>query len=141
VNAELLDRYLLGEPVSKAAVVAELLAAREVPPAAVPFRRALEALGPLVAEEALVALRLTLAGIEPDDDDVRRIRALVAIARAAAVGDLRGALAAFVRDGEALADFPDPARTDLAELGTLARAGYREELATDETIERGADVP
>ena len=76
------DGYLLGEATSKADAVAALLAERSPDPAAAPFYRALEAVGVRAADEALVALRLVLAGEVPSDERVRRVRALSAAARA-----------------------------------------------------------
>ncbi|MFZ1125800.1 MAG: hypothetical protein WAN59_11745, partial [Candidatus Baltobacteraceae bacterium] len=71
---EQIDRYLLGEPVSKPAAIAATLADRSSEPAAAPFYRALEAVGPRAADEALVALRLVLAGQAPSDAAVRHLR-------------------------------------------------------------------
>jgi hypothetical protein len=78
---ELLDGYLLGERISKADLVAALLAERRDVPAAAPFYRALEAVGARAADEAFIALRLVLAGKAPSDDRVRRLRTLAAAAR------------------------------------------------------------
>ena len=56
VAFELVDRYLLGEPVSKPDVVAAILAERSSEPAAEPFYRAFEAVGARAADEAFIAL-------------------------------------------------------------------------------------
>ena len=80
-DLEMLDGYLLGERLSKADVIATLLAGRSSLPAAAPFYRALEAVGPRAADEALIALRLVLAGLPPEDERVRRLRAIAARAK------------------------------------------------------------
>ncbi|GAC1501944.1 MAG: hypothetical protein NVS1B14_06540 [Vulcanimicrobiaceae bacterium] len=79
---DLLDDYLLGGPASKASVIAALLAERSTAPGAAPFYRALEAVGPRVADEALMALRLVLGGRPADDDGVARLRELIRRVRA-----------------------------------------------------------
>jgi hypothetical protein len=84
---EALDRYLLGEEPSKRRTVELVLAARSPLAAAAPFYRALEAVGERAADEALLALRLVLAGKGADDDRVRRLRAASATVRAARKGD------------------------------------------------------
>lgn len=76
------DNYLLQNHGSKAEVIAELLRERSEDPQAAPFYRALEMLGARVADEALIALRLVLAGKEPQDEAVKRVRAFVAASRA-----------------------------------------------------------
>jgi hypothetical protein len=129
VNFEVIDAYLLGEPVSKAAVLEAFLAARSDLPAAAPFYRALDAVGVRAADEAFVALRLVLAGQPPSDERVRRVRALVAVARAAANGDRDGVKKAFRRDAESLRDLDSTKAEDLAAIGAAARASYRTELA------------
>lgn len=58
--------------------------ARSAEPRAQAFYRALEALGARAADEALLALRLVLAGRAPDDDAVRALRDAVAQIRAGA---------------------------------------------------------
>jgi len=58
------------------------LADRSDDPAAAPFYRALELLGARVADEALIALRVVLAGKAPADDVVKRMRESVAASRA-----------------------------------------------------------
>jgi flavin-binding protein dodecin len=129
VNFEVIDAYLLGEPVSKAAVLEAFLAARSDLPAAAPFYRALDAVGVRAADEAFVALRLVLAGQTPSDERVRRVRALVALARAAANGDREGVKKAFRRNAESLRDLDHVKIADLAAIGIAARASYRTELA------------
>ncbi|MGH7708560.1 MAG: hypothetical protein ACREM6_11645 [Vulcanimicrobiaceae bacterium] len=86
MNLEIVDRYLLGEARDKAAVVAALLADPSSLPAAAPFYRGLQAVGARAADEALIALRLVLAGREPTDDAVRRLRAVCARARSSLDG-------------------------------------------------------
>lgn len=77
-----IDGYLLdGRPAKEAAVVA-VLAERSPIAAAQAFYRALDLLGARVADEALIALRLALAGLPVDDEGVRRLRGLIAAARA-----------------------------------------------------------
>ncbi|GAC1387889.1 MAG: hypothetical protein NVSMB31_00950 [Vulcanimicrobiaceae bacterium] len=76
------DNYLLFGTGSKAEVIAKLLADRSEEPAAAPFYRALELLGARVADEALIALRLVLAGKPAADDVVKRMRECVAVSRA-----------------------------------------------------------
>jgi hypothetical protein len=77
-----IDGYLLdGEP-SKDAAVAAILADRSPIPGAQAFYRALDLLGPRVADEALIALRLALIGAAVDDDGVLRLRGYLAAARA-----------------------------------------------------------
>jgi hypothetical protein len=76
-----LDGYLLDGRPSKDAAVAAALADRRPVPQAQAFYRALDLLGAKVADEALIALRLALAGRPVDDDGVRRVRAWVAAAR------------------------------------------------------------
>jgi hypothetical protein len=131
MGLELVDRYLLGEPVSKPDVVAALLAERSDDPAAAPFYRAFEAVGARAADEAFIALRLVLAGKPPEDDAVRRLRGLTAVARAGRAGDGAGLAAALKRDGKILSDLPPgpfekPAERD--RLVAAATAAYRAEL-------------
>jgi hypothetical protein len=76
-----IDGYLLDGRPSKDGAVAAVLADRQPVAAAQAFYRALDLLGPRVADEALIALRLALAGRPVDDDGVRRIRSLVAAVR------------------------------------------------------------
>jgi hypothetical protein len=72
--------------------VAAVLADRQTIPAAQPFYRALELLGAKVADEALIALRLALAGRPVDDDGVRGLRGSLAAAR---TGDVAARAAYF----------------------------------------------
>jgi len=76
-----LDGYLLEGSPAKGDAVNAVLAERLPIAAAQPFYRALDLLGPRVADEALIALRLALAGRPVDDDGVRRLRGHVAAAR------------------------------------------------------------
>jgi hypothetical protein len=76
-----IDGYLLDGRPSKDGAVAAILADRRPVPAAQAFYRALDLLGARVADEALIALRLALAGHPVDDDGVRRVRSLAAAAR------------------------------------------------------------
>ncbi len=123
---DLIDRYLLGEPVSKPDVVASLLRERTTEPAAAPFYRAFEAVGARAADEAFIALRLVLAGRAPEDDAVARLRAFARIARACATGDTTGLRAL---EGKERAHVPDlPWSAGPAALGAAAKAGFREAL-------------
>ena len=127
----LLDGYLLGRSVSKAEVLNALLADRSPEPAAAPFYRALEAVGTRAADEALIALRLILNGQASTDENVRRLRALSAIARAAAADDRKTLASVRKRDATMLADIP---RTDdLEELAAAARAAYASALASSDS--------
>jgi len=128
VSFETVDRYLLGEPVSKAAALEAVLADRSAAPAAAPFYRALEAVGLRTADEAFVALRLIVAGHPASDERVRRLRALAGIARACATGDRAGLAATLRRDAASLSDFPAADKAAPAELGAAARAAYAREL-------------
>jgi hypothetical protein len=76
-----IDGYLLDGQPTKADAVAAVLADRQPTERAQPFYRALDLLGPRVADEALIALRLALAGADIDDDGVRRVRGHVSAAR------------------------------------------------------------
>jgi hypothetical protein len=80
--AELLDRYLLTGAGDKGALVATLLAQRSPNEAAAPLYRALEAIGDRTPDEALIALRIAIAGRRPDDEHVLTLRAIVHDARA-----------------------------------------------------------
>jgi hypothetical protein len=122
------DGYLLGDPISKEDAVAEFLATRSSDPAAAPFYRALEAVGARAADEALIALRLVLAKREPSDAGVKRIRALAAVAKAAAGRD-RAALAKLLkRDAAVLADLDT---SDPPSIAGAARSAYARELAQE----------
>lgn len=76
-----IDGYLLDGRPAKDEAVASVLAERKPVAAAAAFYRALDLLGARVADEALIALRLALAGQPVDDAGVRRLRDLVAAAR------------------------------------------------------------
>jgi hypothetical protein len=128
VAFETIDRYLLGEPVSKADAVAAALAERSPQPAAAPFYRAFEAVGVRAADEAFVALRLAAAGLEPSDDNVRRLRALSSLARASAAGDRAGADAVFKRNAAALSDLASERDAELPVLAAAAALAYRRTL-------------
>lgn len=82
-----LDGYLLDGVPAKAEAIAAALGDRSADPRAQPFYRALERLGATAADEALLALRLVLAGVAPDDDAVRALRES---RRAAQAGDPSG---------------------------------------------------
>ena len=125
----LIDRYLLGEPVSKPDVVASLLASRTAAPAAAAFYRAFEAVGARAADEAFVALRLILAGRPPADDAVRRLRALGRVARACATSDGAGLRSVLEVDRAVLTDLPQGVEPVFATLGAAARAAYAREVA------------
>ena len=77
-----IDGYLLDGQPSKDAAVAAVLADRSPIAGAQAFYRALDLLGPRVADEALIALRLALIGAAVDDDGVLRLRGHLAAARA-----------------------------------------------------------
>jgi hypothetical protein len=129
---EVVDRYLLGEPVSKPEAIAALLAERSPAPAAAPFYRAFEAVGVRAADEAFIALRLILAGKAHDDESVRRLRAFASVARAGRAGDRAGLAAALKRDAGILAELgkrsPDIQGSEAA-LVAAATEAYRLELA------------
>ena len=126
---ELIDRYLLGEPVSKADVVADVLAHRSPDPMAAPFYRAFEAVGDRAADEAFAALRIIMSGAPPSDERVRRIRALSALARACRAGDAAAIAAIFRRDAAALRDLAESDRAPAA-LGASVRAALLQEFQT-----------
>jgi len=75
------DGYLLDGSPAKADAVAAALATRVSAAPAQPFYRALDALGAKVADEALIALRVAMAGRTPDDEAIRTLRSAVAAAR------------------------------------------------------------
>jgi len=76
-----IDGYLLDGSPSKEGAVAAVLANRSPIEAAQAFYRALDLLGPRVADEALIALRLALIGEAVDDDGVLRLRGHLSAAR------------------------------------------------------------
>ncbi|GAC1303781.1 MAG: hypothetical protein NVS2B3_18430 [Vulcanimicrobiaceae bacterium] len=130
MRTEKVDGYLLGEPISKADVVADLLANRSADPRAAAFYRALEAVGVRAADEAFIALRLVLAGRAPEDAAVRRLRAFSSVARASARGrgaDLASVVARERGELGELANADSP--LDPAALRERAAAAYRAELA------------
>jgi hypothetical protein len=128
VAFETIDRYLLGEPVSKADAVAAVLAERSPQPAAAPFYRAFEAVGVRAADEAFIALRLAVAGLEPSDDNVRRLRALSSLARACAAGDRAGVRTLFDRNLAVLGDLAPERGAELPVLAAAAASAYRKAL-------------
>jgi hypothetical protein len=87
-----IDGYLLDGRPSKGEAVAAVLADRSPIEKAQAFYRALDLLGPKVADEALIALRLALIGEAVDDEGVLRLRGLLAAAR----GGDPGARAAYL---------------------------------------------
>jgi hypothetical protein len=76
-----IDGYLLDGRPSKDDAVAAVLADRSPIEAAQAFYRALDLLGPRVADEALIALRLALIGAAVDDDGVLTLRGHLTAAR------------------------------------------------------------
>ena len=125
-----IDRYLLEGSLSKGEAIEQSLTARSAAPGAAPLYRGLEAVRGRAADEALVALRLAVAGKPPSDENVRRLRALAAVAKAAAAGDRAAAAAAVARDVAATADLV-PIGEDLGALAARARALYGEALGGD----------
>lgn len=82
-----LDGYLLDGTPAKADAIAAALRERSSDPKAQPFYRALSSLGARAADEALLALRLVLAGKAPEDDAIVALRDARARARG---GDPQG---------------------------------------------------
>jgi len=121
-----LDGYLLDGQPDKAETIAVLLAGRITDERAAPFYRALEAIGVRAADEALVALRLVLAGRAPEDGAIRRLRGLAALARAR---DAKALAAAVAKDGSVLADVVC-GRSDPAPVALAARAAYATEVSS-----------
>lgn len=76
-----LDNYLLDGSGSKADLIEKLLQSRDERAEAAPFYRALEILGAKAADEALMALRLVLAGKPAEDESIKRMRKNVAASR------------------------------------------------------------
>jgi hypothetical protein len=74
--------------------VAAVLADRSPIAGAQAFYRALDLLGPKVADEALIALRLALIGAAVDDEGVIRLRGLLVAARGGDAGARAAYLAA-----------------------------------------------
>lgn len=116
-----IDGYLLDGRPGKAEAIAIVLGDRIAAERALPFYRALEAVGARAADEALIALRLVIAGKPPDDDAVRRLRGLAQLARAA---DRAVQADAFANAGDTLADLT-ALRDDPAALAAAARGAYR----------------
>jgi hypothetical protein len=115
-----IDGYLLDGRPSKGEAIAAALRERVAAQPALPFYRALEAVGERAADEALIALRLVIAGKPPDDDAVRRVRGLVTLVRRperAAQAD------AFAKAGGTLSDLSG-LRDDPVALAAAARAAY-----------------
>jgi hypothetical protein len=81
-----LDGYLLDGTPTKAEAIAAVLRDRSSDPRAQPFYRALNTLGVRAADEALLALRLVLAGRAPTDDAVAAARSARSRAKTGAVG-------------------------------------------------------
>jgi hypothetical protein len=113
-----IDGYLLEGKPGKAEAIAAALNDRVAAAEAAPFYRALEAVGARAADEALIALRLVIAGKPPADDAVRRLRGLAMLARGAPAGE------AFAKAGTTLADL-GTLRDDAGALAAAARAAYR----------------
>jgi len=80
-----LDGYLLDGVPSKPEAIAAALRDRSPEPRAQAFYRALETLGSRAADEALLALRIVIAGGSPTDEAIVAARAARAQAKA---GDL-----------------------------------------------------
>jgi len=142
VGLEIVDGYLLGDPVSKADVVLSLLAERSTETAAAPFYRALEAVGVRAADEAFIALRLVLAGRKPEDEAVRRLRALSSVARACASDDARGVAAILRRERSSLGNLADATVTEVSERKSLRGVvsdAFVAELAPGTNDERNAE--
>ncbi|MFN2461324.1 MAG: hypothetical protein ABR591_11650 [Candidatus Velthaea sp.] len=119
-----IDGYLLDGRPGKAEAIAAALGTRSDAPRAAPFYRALEALGVRAADEALIALRLVLAGGAPDDDAIRRLRGLAALARAR---DANAVQAALTKDRSALRDM-SLVPADATAVAAAARAAYSSAL-------------
>jgi hypothetical protein len=115
-----IDGYLLDGRPSKSETIAALLRERVAVPAALPFYRALEAVGERAADEALIALRLVIAGRPPADDAVRRLRGLATLARHV---DHAAQTEAFAKAGDTLSDL-SALRDDPPALAAAARAAY-----------------
>jgi hypothetical protein len=81
-GADAIDGYLLAGNPSKAQAIETVLRTQSDDPKAAPFYRALQAVGTRAADEALIALRLILAGIASEDAAVTRVRGFVKTVRA-----------------------------------------------------------
>jgi hypothetical protein len=115
-----IDGYLLDGRPSKSETIAAVLRERVDAEAALPFYRALEAVGERAADEALIALRLVIAGKPPEDDSVRRLRGLATLARHA---DHAAQSEAFAKAGGTLSDL-SALRDDPPALAAAARDAY-----------------
>jgi hypothetical protein len=115
-----IDGYLLDGRPAKAEAIAAALRDRVATERALPFYRALEAVGTRAADEALIALRLVIAGKAPADGDVRRLRGLATLARRP---DRAAQTAAFANADGSLDDLSG-LREDPAALAAAARAAY-----------------
>jgi hypothetical protein len=115
-----IDGYLLDGRPAKSEAIAAALRDRVPTDAALPFYRAFEAVGERAADEALIALRLVIAGKPPDDDAVRRLRGLAALARHA---DRAAQAQAFAKAGGTLSDL-SALQDDPPALAAAARAAY-----------------
>ncbi len=120
VEFHAIDGYLLDGRPAKDGAIAAALRQRVPAEAALPFYRALEAVGVRAADEALIALRLVIAGRPPADDAVRRLRGLVALARTTDPG---AQASAFANAGHTLDDLAG-LRGDPASLAAAARDAY-----------------
>jgi hypothetical protein len=115
-----IDSYLLDGRPSKSEAIAAALRERVTAEPALPFYRALEAVGERAADEALIALRLVIAGKPADDDAVRRLRGLAALARSP---ERTAQTAAFAKAGNTLSEL-SVLRDDPPALAAAARAAY-----------------
>jgi len=70
-----------------------------------------------------------LAGQEPSDERVKRLRALSGVARACAAGDRAGLQTIVRRSAAQLDDLAPGGDPDLAQLGAAAQVAYRRELS------------
>ncbi|HEY9084409.1 MAG TPA: hypothetical protein VIN40_00500 [Candidatus Tyrphobacter sp.] len=77
----LIDAHLLDGKLSRAELVARLLATAAPTERARPFYEGMGRLGARTPELSLIALRLVLAGRRADDDSVVRLRGLVEAVR------------------------------------------------------------
>ncbi|HLY03802.1 MAG TPA: hypothetical protein VKR56_15055 [Candidatus Cybelea sp.] len=96
MDFELLDGYLLDGVPPKGEVVRRLLENRSQAQAAAAFYEGLQRLGARTPDLALIALRLTLAGVKADDAAVTRARDLIARVHAGDAG-ARGEFRALTR--------------------------------------------
>jgi hypothetical protein len=115
-----IDGYLLDGRPTKSETIATVLRERVTAEAALPFYRALEAVGERAADEALIALRLVIAGMPAGDDAVRRLRGLAMLARHT---DRAAQTETFAKAGGTLGDL-NALRDDPPALAAAARAAY-----------------